>query len=175
MPDLPNPRSRTTPVSRLAGNGIQLLLTSACLLFTELVLIRWIPSLVTYVGFFSNFLLMASFLGVGLGILLGRHGIRLPASPFPFLLLATMLLATAAQLNVKVRGDGEVFFGLAESTSADVNFVVLPLVIILVTALMAVLALPLGPLLRRCRRCGHTRSTSAGRCWGLPPARPFQC
>jgi len=35
------------------------------LLFTELLLIRWIPSTVKYVGFFTNFLLMASFLGIG--------------------------------------------------------------------------------------------------------------
>jgi hypothetical protein len=145
---LPSPRSRTRPFRPLAGDAVQLLLTSACLLFAELTLIRWIPSLVTYIGFFSNFLLMASFLGIGLGILAGRRGVRLPASPFPFLLLATMVLVTAAQLNVQVRSEGEIFFGLAESHSADVNFVVLPAVVILVVALMAVLALPLGPLLR---------------------------
>ncbi len=145
---LPGPRSRTRPLRPLAGNAVQLLLTSACLLFAELTLIRWIPSLVTYIGFFSNFLLMASFLGIGLGLLAGRRGMRLPASPFPFLLLATMLLVTAAQLNVQVRSEGEIFFGLAESHSADVNFVVLPVVVLLVVALMAALALPLGPLLR---------------------------
>jgi hypothetical protein len=42
----------------------------------------------------------------------------------------------------------EIFFGLAENQSADVNFLVLPLVVVLVTALMAALALPLGPLLK---------------------------
>jgi hypothetical protein len=145
---LPSPRTRSRPIQALAGDRVQLLLTSACLLFAELTLIRWIPSLVTYVGFFSNFLLMASFLGIGLGILLGRRGVKLPASPFPFLLLGTMVLVTAAQLNVQVRGRGEIFFGLAESHSADANFVVLPLVVVLVTALMTALALPLGPLLR---------------------------
>ena len=53
---------------------VRLVLTSGTLLFTELLLIRWIPSTVKYVGFFTNFLLMASFLGIGLGILLGRSG-----------------------------------------------------------------------------------------------------
>ena len=38
--------------------------------------------------------------------------------------------------------------GLQHSTSADVNYLVLPLVIVLVTSLLASLALPLGPLLR---------------------------
>src|SRR5206468_3836961 len=34
------------------------------LLFVELVLLRWIPANATYTGFFSNFLLMGSFLGI---------------------------------------------------------------------------------------------------------------
>src|SRR2546422_11692657 len=100
---LPNPRRHAAPIPALARTGVRLFLTSFTLLFTELVLIRWIPSLVTYVGFFSNFLLMASFLGIGLGILAGRGGMRLAASPFPFLLLGSMPLPTAAQLNVQLR------------------------------------------------------------------------
>ncbi|TMB82591.1 MAG: hypothetical protein E6J39_08390, partial [Chloroflexi bacterium] len=91
------------PIPALGGAALRLFLTSFTLLFVELILIRWIPALVTYVGFFSNFVLMASFLGIGLGILLGRRQTRLPASPFPFLLLATVLLITTAQLNIQVR------------------------------------------------------------------------
>ena len=87
---LPGPREHLPTTRPLAGPTVQLFLTSFTLLFVELTLIRWIPSLVTYVGFFSNFLLMASFLGIGLGILLGRRGGSLVASPFPVLLLATM-------------------------------------------------------------------------------------
>lgn len=101
-----------------------------------------------YVGFFSNFILMASFLGIGVGILLGRRGVRLPLSPFAPLLLVTVALVYGAQLNVQVRDPNEINFGLDASTSADVNFLVLPLMVVLVTSLMASLALPLGPLLR---------------------------
>ena len=126
---LPGPRHHARAVPILADSRLRLFLTSFTLLFVELVLIRWIPSLVTYVGFFSNFLLMASFLGIGLGILAGRGGMRLAASPFPFLLLGTMALTTAAQLNVQLRSPGEIFFGLAESHAADVNFLVLPLLV----------------------------------------------
>ena len=145
---LPGPRRPLPPVAALAGAPVRLLLTSATLLFVELLLIRWIPANVKYVGFFSNFLLMASFLGIGVGILLGRRSGRLPLSPFPLLLLATTFLVYTAQLNVQARDPGEIIFGLDFSRSADVNFVVLPLLVILVTALMASLALPLGPLLR---------------------------
>jgi len=146
---LPNPRSRLPAIDPFSRPAVQLLLTSATLLVVELLLIRWVPANVKYIGFFSNFLLMASFLGIGIGILLGRTERRLPLSPFPPLLLVTTLLVVGAQLNVHVSGgENEIFFGLQESTSADVNFVVLPLVVLLVTALMASLSLPLGPLLR---------------------------
>jgi SAM-dependent methyltransferase len=144
----PNPRRPVKAFGPLANPQARLFLTSASLLFVELLLIRWIPANVKYVGFFSNALLMASFLGIGVGILLGRRGLRPVLSPFAPLLLATVLLVYGAQLNVQARDASEILLGLPNSTSADVNFVVLPLLIVLVTALMAALALPLGPLLR---------------------------
>jgi len=135
-------------VRGLDRGDVQLLLVSGTLLFSELMLIRWIPANVKYVGFFSNFLLMASFLGIGVGIILGRSGRRLVLSPFGPLLGAVFALVSMAQLNVKLTTSDEIFFGLEANQSADVNFLVLPLLVILVTALMASLALPLGPLLR---------------------------
>ena len=127
---------------------VRLALTSGTLLFVELLLIRWIPSTVKYVGFFTNLLLMASFLGIGIGILLGKSGRRPAVSPFAWLLLGVVLLVLVAHLDVQVKSDQEIFFGIAESNSADTNFLVLPLVFVLVAALMAALALPLGPLLK---------------------------
>jgi SAM-dependent methyltransferase len=145
---LPDPRRHLAAVPPLSAAPIRLLLTSATLLFVELLLIRWVPANVKYVGFFSNFLLMATFLGIGVGILLGRHAPRLVISPFAPLLLATVFLVYGAQLNIQARDAGEIIFGLDASNSADVNFIVLPLLIVLVAALTASLALPLGPLLR---------------------------
>jgi hypothetical protein len=142
------PLPSLAPVPYLRDPRVRLVLTSGALLFTELLLIRWIPSTVKYVGFFTNFLLMASFLGIGLGILLGRSGRRPAVSPFAWLLFVVVLLVLVAHLDVQVKSSDEIFFGLRESTSADTNYVVLPLVFTLVTALMAALALPLGPLLK---------------------------
>src|SRR4029079_19623201 len=145
---IPSPRAHLRPVPALARPELRLLLTSFVLLFVELLLIRWIPANVKYVGFFSNFLLMASFLGIGVGILLGRRTPKLELSPFPPLLLAVVLLSYGAHLNIQARDPSEIFFGLNDSNGADVNFIVLPLIVMLVTFLMASLALPLGPLLR---------------------------
>ena len=135
-------------VRALRRTGVRLVLTSATLLFVELVLLRWIPANVTYIGFFSNFVLMASFLGIGVGILLGRRFADVAWSPFPPLLLAVVGLILGAKLDVQIRASNEIFFGLAESHAADANFLVLPLVFVLVAAVMAALALPLGSLLR---------------------------
>jgi SAM-dependent methyltransferase len=112
------------------------------------MLIRWIPANVKYIGFFSNFLLIASFLGIGLGILLGRKGGNPRFSPFAFLLAAVVAFVYRFQLNVQIDSQNELFFGLAENPAADLNFLVLPLVVGLVVALLATLALPLGPLLK---------------------------
>ncbi len=131
----------------LSGNMTRLWLTSTTLLFVELMLIRWVPAEIRYVGFFSNFLLMASFLGIGLGILLGRKGARWSLIAFPLLLLVVVAVVTQNQLNVDIRSQDELFFGLAEHT-ADTNPTILILAVALVTAVMAALAMPLGPLLR---------------------------
>ncbi len=83
------PRPGSNPLAglfdSLRGNRTRLVLTSGTLLFVELLLIRWIPSEVRYIGFFSNFLLMASFLGIGHRDPAGpaadaRHDRDLPAS-----------------------------------------------------------------------------------------------
>ncbi|HJW21361.1 MAG TPA: hypothetical protein VJ506_02920 [Candidatus Limnocylindrales bacterium] len=136
------------PLTLLRDTRVRLVLTSATLLFVELLLIRWIPSTVRYIGFFSNFLLIASFLGIGLGILLGRRVRFAAVATFPVLLAIVVWLVTSLELNLQIRSTDELFFGLAESSSADLNFLALPLVFTLVATLMAALALPLGPLLR---------------------------
>lgn len=131
----------------LARNDVRLLLTSGTILFVELLLIRWIPANVRYIGFFSNFLLIASFLGIGVGILLGRRGARFSLVVFPVLLLLVVALIVRAELNIEIASDSELFFGL-DDDAANTDYGVLLLVVGLVTAVMATLAMPLGPLLR---------------------------
>jgi hypothetical protein len=133
--------------ARLTLPESRLFLTSATLLFVELLLIRWIPANVVYVGYFRNFLLMASFLGIGAGILFGRDSRRIHASPFAPLLFAVVLLITQAQLNVQLGSPDEIFFGPQSSHSADTNYLLLPVIVVLTTVVMAGLAVPLGALL----------------------------
>ena len=50
----------------------RLLLGSALMLFLELALIRWLGANIVHLSYFSNFVLLGSFLGIGLGFLIAR-------------------------------------------------------------------------------------------------------
>jgi hypothetical protein len=54
------------------GSPARLIVLSFLMLFVELGLIRWSGSYVVYLAFFTNFVLLASFLGVGVGFLRAR-------------------------------------------------------------------------------------------------------
>jgi len=126
---------------------VRLFLTATSILFVELLFIRWIPAQVIYVGYFRNFLLMAAFLGIGVGILWGRDPNRIRISPFGPLLLALTLLVTQFPVRIELTSPDEIFFGLSESEGADINFLILPALVIIATVIMAGLAVPLGTLL----------------------------
>ena len=65
----------------------RIFLVSFSMLFFELLCIRWVPSYVRYLSYFNNFILLASFLGIGLGMLTARRQ-RFWYPPFPLLVLA---------------------------------------------------------------------------------------
>jgi len=127
---------------------VRLFLTSAAVLCAELLLIRWIPGKIIYVGFFNNFILMASFLGIGLGILSTRGSWRPRIDPAPLLLFLLTAVVISGRLNVALPSTDQVFIGATPPELVDVNVLVLGAVIILTTLAMAALARPLGPLFR---------------------------
>lgn len=129
------------------GPRLRLIATSASLLFVELLLIRWVPANVVYVGFFNNFLLLASFLGIGLGILLGRRVPPQMAVWAPVITFGLALFVSVAQVNVKSEL-GDIWLATGATNQVQVNLLVLPGLLILTTAAMALLAVPLGPALR---------------------------
>jgi spermidine synthase len=72
-------------------SGAQLLLVSVAGLFLELLLIRWISSEVRVFAYFKNFVLIACFLGFGLGCYLTRRPVNLLAMLFPVVVLAVLI------------------------------------------------------------------------------------
>src|SRR5881397_2078788 len=51
---------------------LRLVLGSCVMLFLELALIRWLGANIVHLSYFTNFVLLGSFLGIGLGFLIAR-------------------------------------------------------------------------------------------------------
>lgn len=69
----------------------QLILVSLLGLFLEMLMIRWISSEIRIFAYFKNFVLVACFLGFGLGCYLCRRRVQVLAMVTPLLLLALIL------------------------------------------------------------------------------------
>ena len=73
---------------------VRLVLASALMLFVELALIRWTSSNNLYLVHLTNFVLLASFLGIGLGFLRGTRGRDVfPMAPLLLTALVGFVLA----------------------------------------------------------------------------------
>src|SRR5918912_1116424 len=119
-----------------------LFLCSFTILFVELVCIRWIPAYVRALGFFTNFVLLASFLGIGLGILQARRRVDL-VTLFPALLAMLVAAITTFKIQLSVStSPHETFYGLV--THGSDAFYVVPLIFVVVTALFTLLGQQLG-------------------------------
>ncbi|MDQ3095980.1 MAG: spermidine synthase, partial [Actinomycetota bacterium] len=126
------PPDRWGPVS----TRVRLLLASFLMLFLELALIRWSGSKVVHLSYFSNFVLLGSFLGIGLGFLrAAKPGRGLPLySPVALLALIGFISAYPVAVN---REDTSIIFFTSLSTSGPPIWVTLPLIFAAVAAIMA--------------------------------------
>src|ERR1043165_3109845 len=77
-----------------ANAGLNLFLVGFLVLFLELACIRWFAAYVVFLQFFTNVVLLASFLGMSCGCLAARQR-RDWLGYFPFIALGTMLAAVA--------------------------------------------------------------------------------
>ena len=92
----------------LSRPGVQLFLTSGLALYAELLCIRWVPAYVRFVAYFTNFILLASFLGLGVGILSSRSKAwpRLGLRAFPWFLLAIVLVVALTRFELRIESAG---------------------------------------------------------------------
>lgn len=123
------------------------ILTSFLILYLELALIRFIPAHVLYFGFFTNFVLIASFLGIGLGVLLSRQKINLIIY-FPWLLLGLIILTQLFSTGLNIDSSEVIFFRgvkLDKQPIAVPGSILLPLLFICMAAVFC----PLGQYLGR--------------------------
>ncbi|MFL5592773.1 MAG: spermidine synthase [Ktedonobacteraceae bacterium] len=119
---------------------VRIFLLSFAMLFFELLCIRWIPSYVRYLSYFNNFILLASFLGIGLGMLSARRQ-RFWFPPFPLLLLLLTIVVALNRFDLRINSTQVLYYGAGEAQSAQAeNFIVLPIIFGMVT----ICFIPLG-------------------------------
>ncbi len=116
----------------------RLVLLSCLMLFLELALIRLTAASVVYVRFFTNFVLLASFLGIGLGFLRVSAERNLFRS-MPSLLLAVVLFVLVFPVEQGRGSAGPTVQGLF-GTPALPAWISLPAVFVLVALAMAAVA-----------------------------------
>jgi hypothetical protein len=113
-----------------------LVASSALMLFLELALIRWTGSNVVHLSYFSNFVLLGSFLGIGIGILRSSRAKRLPYySPIMLGLLVLVIAWKPVTVN---RGSSEsVIYFTSLNTTGPPVWVILPIVFIAAAVILA--------------------------------------
>lgn len=118
------------------------------MLFLELALIRWIGSNVLYLSYFSNFVLLASFLGIGLGFL-RANAARDLFGYAPIALAALVAFVRIFPVEIDRSGTELIFFGALGTRSGLPPFVTLPLLFLGVAVVMALVGEGVARTFRR--------------------------
>ncbi len=113
----------------------RLLLASSLMLFLELALIRWLGANVVHLSYFSNFVLLGSFLGIGAGFLISRKTWSVWPVSLPLL---TALVIGVLQFPVTIQRSGsDVIYFTSLEVSGPPAWLALPVVFILVAVILA--------------------------------------
>lgn len=125
----------------LSQNAIRLFLFSFLLLFLELALIRWLGSNVFFLSFFSNFILLGSFFGIGMGFL------QPPSSRLyqmaPILLACLILFVAIFPVSIGYTGKSGInsllVIGIYKKSGFPI-WITLPFIFLMTAAVMASIA-----------------------------------
>jgi len=118
-----------------------LFLSSFLVLFLEIALIRWMPAYIRLLAYFSNFILLASFLGCGIGCMLVRSRRNLFAL-FPLIQLIVMVAVDRLRLEIAVPSTTSLYFtsGTSDSVVPIESTLLLPLLFVVVALLFVTVA-----------------------------------
>lgn len=128
------------------GAAWPLFLISFIVLFVEVALIRWMPAYIRLLAYFSNFILLASFLGIGIGCLLAPLRTNL-LRWFPLLQAVLVIVVAVGRIDIAVPQTSESIYFSSGTTDAVVPVEgtwFLPLLCIGVAALFTTLSQRLG-------------------------------
>jgi hypothetical protein len=116
---------------------LELVASSFLMLFVELVAIRWAGAWIVHLSYFANFVLLGSFLGIGIGFLRARRSPDLFAW-FPVVIALFLGLVMAFPAQIDRTGGDVVFFGVRQTGLPA--WVLLPLVFVATAACLATVA-----------------------------------
>jgi hypothetical protein len=124
--------------------GVRLAAYSGLILFFELALIRYSAAYVRVFGFYQNFVLIATFLGMGVGLMRARSAERLKWVAVPTLLALVGAVFYFSRAAIAVpRSPDEYVWGIFTERDGARQIPLLPVVMALFT-LAALFFLPLG-------------------------------
>ena len=130
-------------------NQVRLVLLSFLLLFVELALIRWTGENVVYLSYFSNFVLLGSFLGIGIGFLRAHARLRLFRFA-PLALAGFVAFVRVYHVQIDRSGTQLLYFGRFTRSGAPI-WVMLPVVFLCTAIVMALIAEEAGRMFTRFR------------------------
>src|ERR1043165_2797383 len=124
---------------------MSLFLSSFLVLFLEVALIRWMPAYIRLLAYFSNFILLATFLGGGLGCLLANRRRNLIVW-FPLPQLIVIAAVDWLRLEIAVPSTSSIYFtsGTAQKVVSVESTLLLPLLFVIVAVLFLVVAQRMG-------------------------------
>src|SRR2546428_11633651 len=142
------PILRRMVAARAQPQRVRLLALSFLMLFLELALIRWTGSNVLYLSYFSNFILLASFLGIGVGFLRAnaRHDLFRFA---PIGLAALVAFVRVFPVEIDRAGTELIFFGALGTRSGLPPWLTLPVLFLGVAGVMALVGEGVARTFRR--------------------------
>jgi hypothetical protein len=101
-----------SPSLRSGAPAHAVVAAGAAALFVELALIRYVPGQIRVLGYFTNFVLLAAFLGLGVGMIAAQRWptARVPSYLAPGALMAFVLLTAIGSLLNVLPSSAEVLF-----------------------------------------------------------------
>jgi hypothetical protein len=140
----------TWTTSGLPGEA-QIAITTFGILALELALIRWLPGQVRILAYFNNLVLICAFLGMGLGVALGKRLPGLVHATLPVLAIFSVFLCFSAELGFDhlTFPDQSIHLWGAEGRRTIMSLVVLPSVLMGCILIFVAAGTPLGFLFSR--------------------------
>lgn len=147
------------------GAVVRLLMSSFLMLFLELALIRWLGANVVHLSYFSNFVLLGSFLGIGAGFLVSRKSWSIWPVSLPLL---TLLVIGVYRFPVSIERSGsDVIYFTALKVGGPPAWLALPVVFALVAVILAGPAEVVGRCFGRLRPLSAYRYDLLGSLGGI--------